>query len=927
MSKFLNFFTEDLPENLQKAEVIREKNIFLYNKILYSISIFALISLYTAYTLSNFFPYKYLLPWLILILSTDLYRLMIYLRFRKSAREIKSHARWSKYYIASGILSAMMWSVAAMFFFPASFSYQILMLGLITIIATFMTIYLSMNKFASQISVLLIMTPLIVQSLFSQNIIGLQLSVMLSVYCIFLIAFSLSISKSNLRSLYFSVENRVLLDKFKNLFEDHMNILEKSPVGMLKIGRDFKISYMNDVLKSILGIPFNDERAIGLKVNKIPPVKNSGLLPYIEEIMSGKTVTTETRYISQKKKNLFISIHGSPLFDDNGFAGAIVAIHDISKHKESEAALHEEKKRAHVILTSINDLVASTDINGIVDYATPSFTDYLGWTPEELMGKNFFKTVNFIDEEIGDSLKDPISVCLQLNQHLRLTQPLTVWSRKGEKHFSVELTIAPIHDKNKTNITGAVIALHDISDLRILTEKLTHQATHDSLTGLINRVEFERRVAASYLTAERDGDTHIMAYLDMDRFKIINDTCGHAGGDALLKQITPIIQNTIRSSDTLARLGGDEFGILLNNCTAEKAKIILTQILDRIREFKFYWEDRVFDVGMSMGMVEITSASSGLSDIFNSADSACYVAKEQGRNRLHVYKPDDNALISHKGGMQWFTRLNHALENDNFVLYFQPIKKLNMNRNIPDIRGEFLLRLKDTETDTLISPGLFISAAERYQLMPAIDGWVIRNIFRSISEISKSINIADSIFTINISAQSISEEYYTTFISNIKNEYEINPKNICFEITETGAFTNINLAIEFMLELKKMGFHFALDDFGSGISSMANLKILPIDIVKIDGEFIKSISKDSTDQIMVTSIVQICRAMKLHTIAEYVETDEVLSILKKKGVTYVQGFKIAKPQLFSQNLLLKYNSDMKIPPAKKKSAVKKTKRK
>ena len=466
--------------------------------------------------------------------------------------------------------------------------------------------------------------------------------------------------------------------------------------------------------------------------------------------------------------------------------------------------------------------------------------------------------------------------------------------KDNKKQYSVEVTVAPIKDHNN-QLIGSVVAIHDISELRGMARELSYQASHDPLTGLANRREFESRVEGLLEAARREGSVHALCYVDLDQFKVINDTCGHIAGDELLRQLAPLLQRSIRSTDVLARLGGDEFGILLQGCGLKKASEIVSGLHDTLKEFRFPWQDKVFDIGASMGLVTITEHSGTLSDILSDADAACYIAKEQGRNRIHIYESDTSVVAQHKGRMQWYTRINRALEEGRFELHFQPIQAATVSAKESSVTGEFLLRMQ-SENGDLIAPGVFIPAAERYHLMPGIDGWVVREVLKVLGRYHAEDRDSGEIYTINLSAQSLGEEYFLTFLREQILNSGVAAHKLCFEITETAAISNLTSAIGFIDELKTLGCHFALDDFGSGVSSLANLKKLPVDYVKIDGEFVRGMRDDPADRAMVHSIIEISKVMGLQTIAEFVEDKQLAGILAEMGADYVQGYHIGRPQ-------------------------------
>jgi len=441
-------------------------------------------------------------------------------------------------------------------------------------------------------------------------------------------------------------------------------------------------------------------------------------------------------------------------------------------------------------------------------------------------------------------------------------------------------------------VVGVVIIFHDVTELRGLANKVSYQATHDALTGLINRREFERRLALLLESARQEDKEHALCYIDLDQFKIVNDTCGHVAGDELLRQLTTLLQAQVRERDTLARLGGDEFGILLGNCHLNKAEKIAEAFCHMVKEFRFVWQDKSFEIGASIGLVAIEANSGSTTDLLSAADSACYVAKDKGRNRVYVYQPDDEELVARHGEMQWVSRINQALEENRFELFYQPIVALQGGKE--KMHVEVLLRLRD-EAGKLIFPMAFIPAAERFDLMPAIDRWVIRNVFAFCEASGRD----DITYAVNLSGASLSDAGLMGYLREQFSNYDVRPYDISFEITETAAISNLSEAIHFISELKILGCSFSLDDFGSGLSSFAYLKNLPVDYLKIDGGFIRSIVDNPIDCAMVESINHIGHVMGIKTIAEFVENDEIYTCIKNLGVDYAQGYYIEKPKPLS----------------------------
>jgi len=464
----------------------------------------------------------------------------------------------------------------------------------------------------------------------------------------------------------------------------------------------------------------------------------------------------------------------------------------------------------------------------------------------------------------------------------------------------IQTIIAAIQDNGLPNYKG-IYEFEFLSDV-IREAKLkeqekqiemSYQATHDELTGLINRREFERRLKSALDDSQVQAAAHTIFYLDLDQFKIINDTCGHHAGDALLQQLTRLLKDKLRSHDVLARLGGDEFGVLLLDCPAEPALRVAESLRQTVSEFRFAWKDKLFTVGVSIGLLTFSDDALSLDDILAIVDGACYIAKDKGRNRIHVYHPGDDELLERKGQMDWVARISAALEEDRMVLYRQKIQPLPMPERAVD-HFEVLLRMRD-EQGRLLPPLSFLPAAERYNLMPAIDFWVIKTAFRHVRDACTERGVHTTC-SINLSGATLCDERLIGFIREQFAHSGISPKTICFELTETTAIANLDSAATLIRDLKQIGCRFALDDFGAGMSSFGYLKALPVDYVKIDGSFVKDMLHDSIDRAMVEAINNIGHVMGIQTIAEFVEDDATLAALEKIGVNFAQGYGVGRPE-------------------------------
>jgi diguanylate cyclase (GGDEF)-like protein/PAS domain S-box-containing protein len=567
---------------------------------------------------------------------------------------------------------------------------------------------------------------------------------------------------------------------------------------------------------------------------------------------------------------------------------------DRSDRRRTEQSLYQERERALVTLQSIGDGVITTDSEGRVDYMNPVAEKVTGWSYGEAQGYPLSEVLPLVDETTRHPVKGSADLCLATGRVVSSNEQYVLINRNGQE-FHIEESAAPIFDRDNT-IIGAVLVFHDITRERRMAHQMTWQATHDSLTGLANRNEFTDRLA-NLLTGMEDGGhlENALLYLDLDQFKVVNDTCGHAAGDELLKQLSRMLRVQVPTNASLARLGGDEFGILLENVDLDQARAVANRILQAIGEFTFQWDERRFNVGASIGMVPIQHDTANASFILSAADVACYVAKESGRNRVHVYEESDIDFGQRHSEMHWVSRIKQALEEGRLVLFRQAITALKTEEKTPHY--ELLLRMRN-EKGALIPPGAFIPAAERYNLMNDLDRWVVDAAFRHLHRIQKAGN--EDIYSINLSGNSLNDDEFPDYIQQKISEYQIHTGQLCFEITETAAVFNLEKASRIIFKLKSIGCRFSLDDFGSGLSSFGYLKNLPVDFLKIDGNFVKDMNTDPMNRAIVEAINQVGHTLSIRTIAEFVENEDIAHQLRDMGVDFAQGYYFSKPEPLEQ---------------------------
>jgi diguanylate cyclase (GGDEF)-like protein/PAS domain S-box-containing protein len=571
-----------------------------------------------------------------------------------------------------------------------------------------------------------------------------------------------------------------------------------------------------------------------------------------------------------------------PFLGDDGRPERYFSIRaDISALKQAEQALHAEKELAQTTLASIGDAVITTDSLGRITFLNPVAEKLTGWHGGAAIGRATDEVLRLKNSVTGQPAPSPVDRC-RAEGHITGMADHTVLVDRTGRERPIEDSAAPIRDK-EGKLIGVVLVFHDVSDKQAMTRQMAWQLSHDMLTGLANRGEFERRLVA-LLKGPAGGVDHAMLYLDLDQFKVVNETCGHQAGDELLKRLAALFQAQLRNADTLARLGGDEFGVLLTRCPLDQAAEVAVKVRDLVRDFRFMWDDRSFEVGASVGVTAVKPGVQALADVMTAADMACYAAKEQGRNRVHVHDLEDADMAHRRQMLQAASGIRDALEEGRFQLYAQEIRPLHGG----DSHYEVLLRMLD-EDGTVLSPGVFIPAAERFGLMGEVDRWVVRTAFLAMAR-KPDLHLA-----INLSGLSLQDDDIVSYIGGLLKETGIAPERVCFEITETAAISNLGRALNFVQEMKTLGFRFALDDFGSGMSSFTYLKNLPVDYLKIDGAFVRDIVSDPIDRAFVETINRIGQVMGKETIAEYVENTDIMRELSYIGVNYAQGYGVAKP--------------------------------
>lgn len=566
-------------------------------------------------------------------------------------------------------------------------------------------------------------------------------------------------------------------------------------------------------------------------------------------------------------------------------AGALAVFSLVRVHRDA-ISLHVQKELAETTLSSIGDAVITADAAGRVTYLNPVAEELTGWLSVDAQGRPAPEVLRLRHTRHA-SMRDPIGACLQHGCTIGLSSG-HVLTRPDGREVAIEDSCAPIRDPDGA-IAGAVLVFYDTENVHQQHHLLAYHATRDTLTGLINRREFERRLDELVNRPNDAKGQHALAYMDLDQFKVVNDTAGHIAGDQLLRQLSFLLRRQVRESDVLARLGGDEFALILYNCPLENAATVCAGLLQVFQSFRFSWGEREFDVGASIGLVPITDETSSALEALSDADNACFIAKNQGRNQVHVHSQDDEEVTRRRQEMEWATRIREMLRAEQFTLHAQPMAPLAPG--LPS-RQEVLVRIMDTDGQAIM-PMAFIPAAERFGYMREIDRWVIRNACALLAEAHHYDS--ETVFNVNLSGASLSDRNLAGFILAETAQHGVSPDQVCFEITETAVINNLDTAVDLMQELKEHGFTFALDDFGVGSSSFSYLRNLPVNMLKIDGTFIQTMTQDPINRAIVQSIVTISRIMGLTVSAEFVEDQETLEQLRQMGIHYAQGFSVGYP--------------------------------
>jgi len=678
---------------------------------------------------------------------------------------------------------------------------------------------------------------------------------------------------------------------FQNTKNDLINIQESVDIPLILISQEYRIKRYTSCCDQLLDLTKIKEDDLIFAVEWYCDIQL--LKPLLKKVSDDRTPIKTEVIIGEE----FYDCQISPYINGNNeFDGYTIIFYCTSNFKRAQKNLLSEKTLAQKTLETIMEGVIRIDSDLTIQYANELSAELSGWKLDGMIGKPVSRVLRLFQNNEEYPIEKTLQKAIDLNEPFRSQDtPLLLKTRRG-KDINMELCFSPVLmvEKNPSN-QGGVIAFRDVTALHKQMKTLMWNSTHDGLTGLINRKEIEKRLDSAIITARRNRINSTLLYLDLDQFKVVNDTCGHEAGDLLLKQISQLMMDMLRTRDTLARLGGDEFALLLDKCPLHEAESIALKLQKTISDYRFLWNEKIFHVTVSIGMVEIHEESYHVSEILRQADTACYQAKESGRNVIEIFTDSNNALEEKRAQMHSVADINHAIENNGFLLYFQEVCCLKS----PISRWEVLIRMYKKPGEFML-PGAFLPAAERFGLITRIDIWVLKNSIQLISKLSATNHNIIPNININMSGATLGNDEYLMTLKTLLNQYNINPACLCFELTETAAVSHYIKAKHYLEKISALGCKIALDDFGSGMSSLAYLRDLPLDMVKIDGSFVRGIAEDPVNRTIVKSVKEVAELLNLQVVAECVETEAQYKILKDQGIDLAQGFFIGRPIPFEE---------------------------
>ncbi|MGB5473148.1 MAG: EAL domain-containing protein [Gammaproteobacteria bacterium] len=887
----------------------------IYSQAPVAIGAAFLLALLMAGSLWPVANHSHLLWWLGAQFVQSLFRGGLVYRYRQATQASRQHPRWIMLFFVGTFFAGIIWGcIGLIYSFTWPIEYQTLTLmcmagvlaGAISSYAVNLSIYVAFMVPA----ILIPAQSMLVYSSKLQSNLGLML--MLFAGALLMIARNYNHNAVNLLQL--RQENSNLLDEMtaaNNTLSREVAVRQAAEKSLLTEQRLFTngpvvvfrwsaeegwpIEYVS---RAVFQFGYEADELVQHGQRYTDLIHPGDLMRVQEsEIFAGRdgheAVTLDYRIIGADGVVRWVYDYTIPVRNDNGtvthFYGYLL---DITERKYSEFEQQQEKERVQVTLHSIADAVITTDVNGQIEYLNPSAEVMTGWDCSIARGLSVGRVFRLCEESGQESVSDPVSQCLHGGHPVKSEGDHQLMRHDGEQ-LSIRYSVSPILTDPGTAL-GAILVFHDVTKARHLEHKVSYQATHDSLTGLWNRTSFESHLAGAIESARNTKDSHVVCILDIDQLKIINDTCSHESGDDLLQRIGALLQGSVRESDVIARMGGDEFGMLLMNCSLVSAARLMEDILVAIDALRFASSGRIFEISASIGMAQIKQGCKGTTEILSEVDLACHAAKDRGGNRYHIFQSEDAELIRRQDEMNWVSKISEAVDADRLELYYQRIMPLSADAG-RELHFEILVRMR-SESGELIMPDRFLPAAERYHLITNIDRWVVTN---SLAWFAKHVNVKGmqrpDTMSINLSGFSLSDAKFLGHIKGAIQTYRVPPEVLCFEITETAAVANLAAATSFIRELRQLGCRFSLDDFGSGLSSFSYLKNLPVDYLKIDGEFVREMDTDEVSHAMVSAIHQLGSVIGIRTVAEFVENDRIIEMLTAMGVDYAQGYAIAKP--------------------------------
>lgn len=645
-----------------------------------------------------------------------------------------------------------------------------------------------------------------------------------------------------------------------------------------------------DETKRIHGVPLDYEPALESAIAFYAPEAQGPIAEAVENLIkTGEPWDLEVPLVRANGERIWVHAQGAAVFDDGTPIRLFGAFQDITERRELLQTVSRGREFLHVTLQSIGDGVITTDPQGRILWLNPVAERLTGWSPDAAEGAVIQDVFTLLNESTREPLDNPVIRCLDTERTGLSSSNALLLARDGEER-SIEDSASPIVS-DEGEVMGAVLVFRDVTEQRRLSGEMRYRARHDALTGLKNRVEFETRLEK--LISDKDSNhEHGVLFIDLDQFKVVNDTCGHYVGDELLQRIASILQSVVRTQDLVARLGGDEFGIILERCPATKAQQIAEDVCEHVQAFRFVHKEHRFRIGSSVGLVRVHSDWADVSAVLQAADTACYAAKAAGRGRVHFFEESDKAIVSQRSETRWIRRIEDALDHDRFVVHFQPILAAKPSERAAEVpRLELLLRMI-SEDGELIPPGAFLPVAERFDLSSRIDRWVLKQALEWLD----NPQIGNTKLFVNLSGRSLSD---LMFQKDVKKTLEVvdraKREQLVFEITETAMISSLKEARDFIEALQDLGVSIALDDFGSGMSSFGYLRSLPINYLKIDGQFVTSMLEDDLAMAAVRSFVDVASVLNVPTVAEHVDNEAVVNTLVEMGVHFVQGYYLGRP--------------------------------